>query len=153
MRRSLPETFHAHSGGERIALRPYARLAMLGMILLASATVGAYIADYMTTYAIATLHMQPNVAFAATVVVGLCGATFDLLSGALSDRFGRKPMMIVPGILLLVSIVPAFYAIERYRTPATLLGATALLTSLGALSSGPMVIWLTESFPAGIRSG
>jgi MHS family citrate/tricarballylate:H+ symporter-like MFS transporter len=155
MRRSLPETFHAPDAADRkhIAFRPYARVAIIGAMLLASATIGAYITDYLTTYAIATLHMQANIAFAATVAAGLGGVAFDLVSGALSDRFGRKPVMIVPGILLLLSIFPAFYVISRYRTPATLLGAAAILSSLMNLSACPMIVWLTESFPAAIRSG
>jgi MHS family citrate/tricarballylate:H+ symporter-like MFS transporter len=155
MRRSLPETFHARDAckRERIPLRPYLPVAVLGLMLLASATIGAYIGDYMTTYAIATLHMPAHVAFAATVVVGLCGVVLDLVSGALSDRIGRKRMMLTPGVLLLVSILPAFYAISHYRTTATLLGATAVLSSLLALSAVPMVVWITESLPAAIRSG
>jgi MFS transporter, MHS family, citrate/tricarballylate:H+ symporter len=155
MRRGLPETFHAAPGGkrERIPLRPHLPVAIPGLMLLASGTIGAYIGDYMTTYAIATLHMPASVAFAATVVVGLCGVALDLVSGALSDRFGRKPMMLIPGVLLLVSILPAFYAISRYRTLATLLAATAVLSSLLVLSSVPMLVWITESLPAAIRSG
>jgi MFS transporter, MHS family, citrate/tricarballylate:H+ symporter len=154
VRRSLPETFHAPDGGkrERTSLRPHLSVAVLGVMLLASATIGTYITSYMTTYAIATLHMPVNVAFAATVVVGLCGVAFDLVSGALSDRIGRKPMMLVPGLLLLVSILPAFYVIAHYRTTATLLGATAVLSSLVALSACPIVTWLTESLPAAFRS-
>jgi MFS family permease len=155
MRRSLPETFHAPDGGkrERIPLRPYLSVAALGLMLLASASIGIYIASYLTTYAIATLHMPANIAFAATAVVGLCGVAFDLVSGALSDRIGRKPMMLVPGVLLVLSILPAFYVIAHYRTAVTLLGATAVVASLAALSACPIVIWLTESLPAAIRSG
>jgi MHS family citrate/tricarballylate:H+ symporter-like MFS transporter len=154
MRRSLPETLYAPEGGkrERVPLRPYLPVAVLGLLLLASSTIGTYIASYMTTYAIATLHMHANVAFAATVVVGLCGVAFGLVSGALSDRIGRKPMMIVPAVFLIVSIFPAFYLIDHHRTTATLLGATAVMYSLLVLSSCPIVIWLTESMPAAIRS-
>jgi MFS transporter, MHS family, citrate/tricarballylate:H+ symporter len=155
MRRRLPETFHAPDGSRRqqVPLRPYLWVAFLGLLLLASGTIGTYIGAYMTTYAIATLHMPSNVAFAATVVVGLSGVVFDLPSGALSDRIGRKPMMLIPGALLLILILPAFHVISHYRTTATLLGAIAVLSSLSALSSGPIVIWLTESFPAAIRCG
>src|ERR1700730_12859679 len=124
MRRSLPVTFHA------------------------SGTIVNYILTYMTTYAIATLQMPGSLAFTATIVVGLSGVLLDLVSGALSDHFGRKPMMLIPGVLLLVSILPAFYAISHYRTMATLLAATALLSSLLSLCAGPMVIWITESLPA-----
>jgi MHS family citrate/tricarballylate:H+ symporter-like MFS transporter len=155
MRRGLPETLHAPAGGkrERIPLRPYLPVALLGLMLLASGTIGSYIGEYMTTFAIATLHMPANAAFAATVVVGLCGVLLDLVSGALSDRIGRKQMMLLPSVLLLVSILPAFYAISHHRTTATLLGATAVLSSLLALSTVPMIVWITESLPASIRSG
>ena len=54
---------------QSVSLRPYLPIAIIGLLLLASATIGNYILAYMTTYAIATLQMQGNVAFAATVVV------------------------------------------------------------------------------------
>lgn len=155
MRHKLPETFYADADAksDRVPLRPYLSIAIFGMILLASATIGTYIASYMTTYAISTLHMPANVAFAATVVVGLAGLTFDLVSGGLSDRIGRKMVMIVPGVALLLLIFPAFYVLDHHRTTAVLLGSTAVLYSLLALSTGPILIWLTESLPAAIRSG
>jgi MFS family permease len=107
----------------------------------------------MTTYAISTLHLPAHIAFSATIVVGLSGVTVDLLSGALSDRYGRKPMMLIPAALLLVSILPAFAMINHYRTPAVLLVASAVLASLTNLSACPMVTWLTESLPSSVRSG
>lgn len=155
VRRNLPETFHTAMGtvGERISLRPYLSVAAIGLVMLGSATIGNYIGNYMTTYAIATLHMPANVAFSATIVIGLSGVAFDLVAGRLSDRFGRKPVMIVPGLLLLVLIFPAFTLLERYRSMSALLGTSAVLMSLSVISSGPVVIWLTESLPPAIRSG
>jgi MHS family citrate/tricarballylate:H+ symporter-like MFS transporter len=155
MRRNLPETFHPPepSARQRVPLRPYLPLAVIGLMLLGSGTISNYVANYMTTYAIATLHMNANIAFMATIVVGLGGVVFDLVSGSLSDRVGRKPMMIVSGFLLLVTIFPAFYVISHYRTAATLLGATAVLSSLMAVNVTPIITWLTESLPPAIRSG
>jgi MHS family citrate/tricarballylate:H+ symporter-like MFS transporter len=155
VRRSLPETLHAteHAKSERVPLRPYIPVAVIGVMLLGSGTIGTYISNYMTTYAIATLHMSAKIAFAPTVVVGLCGVAFDLVSGALSDRFGRKPVMLIPGVLLLFSIFPAFQVISHFRSMAALVGATAVLATLLDLSVIPMVTWLTESLPASIRSG
>jgi MFS family permease len=155
MRRGLPETFHAHNSRERerISLRPWLSVAVIGLLLLGSGTIGVYIGDYMTTYAIATLKMPANIAFAATVVVGLCGVVFDLPSGALSDRFGRKPVMLIPACLLLILILPAFYTISHYRTPTTFLGSIAVLSSLMSLWTVPAIVWITESLPAEIRSG
>jgi MFS family permease len=154
MRRSLPETFHTQPGGksEHVPLRPYLPLALFGLMMLACSTIGAYIGDYMTTYAIATLHMTANIAFAATVVVGLSGVVFDLFTGAMSDRIGRKRMMIIPGVLLLVLILPGFYLISHHATTIVFLATIAVQASLAAMSAGPTVVWLTESLPASIRS-
>ncbi|MGB6544744.1 MAG: MFS transporter, partial [Candidatus Acidiferrales bacterium] len=155
MRRSLPETFHTRDNGkrERVPLRPHLPIAVLGLMMLASGTIGIYTLSYMTTYSIATLHMRANAAFAATIVVGACGVALNLWSGALSDRIGRKPMMLAPSILLLALVLPAFYVITHYPTTAALLCATAVLASLHALCVSPIVTWLTESLPAAIRSG
>lgn len=154
VRRSLPETLHrtAQTGTEHVPLRPYLGVAAIGVMLLGSGTIGTYVGTYMTTYAIATLHMSVKIAFAPTIAFGLCGVIVDLLSGALSDRVGRKPVMLVPGVLLLVSIFPAFQLISRLRSTAALLAATAGLAVLLHISVVPMVTWLTESLPAAIRS-
>lgn len=157
VRRNLPETLHdahqAGAAGEQTPLRPYVPVAVFGLMLLGSGTIGTYISTYMTTYAIATLQMPAKIAFAPTVVVGFCGVAFDLVSGALSDRFGRKPVMLVPGILLLFSVLPAFHLIARYRTTFVLLAATGILATLLDLSVCPMITWITESLPPSIRSG
>ncbi|HEX4003515.1 MAG TPA: MFS transporter [Candidatus Acidoferrales bacterium] len=155
MRRSLPETYQAAGEGkrERLALRPFLSIAVLGLMLLASATISTYVRSYMTTYAISTLHMRANVAFGATVIVGLCGFVFDLLAGSLSDRIGRKLVMLIPALLLLVLIFPVFHMILHYRSTLTLLGGIAVLSTLATISTCPVVIWLAESLPAPIRSG
>ena len=155
VRRNLPETFQAkdHGTSGPVPLRPYLPVAVIGLMLLGSGTIGTYIGNYLTTYAIASLHMPANAAFGATVVFGFCGVAIDLVGGALSDRVGRKPVMLVFGALLLVCIFPAFHAIARYRSTAALLGATALLSLLLDLAVVTMITWLTESLPAGIRSG
>jgi MFS transporter, MHS family, citrate/tricarballylate:H+ symporter len=155
IRRSLPETFPAHAGGnrERVPLRPYLWVAVIGLIVLASGTIGTYLKNYMTTYAIATLHMPPSAAFAATIVAGFTGVCVDLVSGALSDRVGRRMMMLVPTGLLLVAILPAFSIISHFRTTAALLGATFVLSIFSSTAACIMVIWLAESFPKAIRSG
>jgi|SRR5579872_125003 len=155
IRRSLPETYSAHEGGvrERVPLRPYLWVAVIGLTVLASGTIGTYLKNYMTTYAIATLHMTPTAAFAATIVAGFTGVCVDLVSGALSDRVGRRIMMLAPTGMLLVSILPAFSIISHFRSTAALLGATFVLSIFSSTATCIMVIWLAESFPKAIRSG
>jgi MFS family permease len=70
----------------------------------------------------------------------------------LSDRFGRKKLMIWPRVLFLVLIIPGFIWIDRARSGAVLIGVTALLTSLASLGNGVSLVCLTEAIPKHIRS-
>jgi len=78
---------------------------------------------------------------------------FEALSGWLSDRFGRKPVMIVPGILLVLSILPCFWVLSHWRGVWTMYGAEAVMAMFAAVSSVPVIVTITEQLPAHIRSG
>jgi len=165
MRRSLPETLHAADDaalapdatkGETTAktgLRPYTALIVYGLMMLTSGTIGSYVGSYMTTFALTTLQLPATVAFGVIIVNGGFNVIFEPISGLLSDRFGRKPVMLIPGFILLVTILPAFWLISHYRTTFVFYAAIATVTMLAALSSPPVVTTLTESLPKGVRSG
>ena len=149
---TLPQTLDVSPvgrGSQAVSLR----LIVCGLGALAAATIATYIVNYMTTYASATLHMKDRLAFSATVVAGLCVAVFSLVGGALSDRFGRRALMIWPRAALLVAIWPAFAWVGLRRDAPALLGATALMASLGALNSTPILVCLAEALPGRVRSG
>jgi MFS family permease len=97
--------------------------------------------------------MRADVAFGTTVIVGLTDFCLAPVGGWLSDRYGRKPAMMVPWVLLFVLVVPAFAVITRFPTPATLLGMTALLAVMNTFGSAPVLVSLTEALPVSVRSG
>lgn len=158
MRRNLAETLDV--AATRPAAAPsepwmpsYRRVALLGLAMLAAATTTNYVLDYMTTYANATLGMPERLALGATVMVGLCGLVCDPLSGWLSDRVGRKPVMVVPWVVLLLVILPAFWLLGRERSGVALFGVTAVLAIASTLSTGTVLVAVTESLPTRVRSG
>lgn len=165
IRSRLPETLHAAddaalapdatagklSSAGRI--RPYLAVIIFGLMMLTAGTIGSYSNSYMTTYALNTLHMPATVAFGVIIVGGAFSVPFELLSGFLSDRFGRKPIMIMFSAMLLVSVLPAFWLISHDRTTLTFYGASAWLNTLAALGSTPVIVTLTESLPRSVRSG
>jgi MFS family permease len=165
IRKSLPETLHAADDAalapdattgdisRHARLRPYLKVLACGLLLLASTTIGNYVLDYMATWSLATLHMAANISFGVTVVTSLIAVCVDPVSGWLSDRFGRKPVMIAPFVLMVLLILPAFWLVSHFRTPLVLyvlMGALSVLFSLGA---PPIIVSLTESLPKSIRSG
>jgi MHS family citrate/tricarballylate:H+ symporter-like MFS transporter len=165
LRRALPETLHeaddaafapdATTGAMtlREKLAPYSLLIVLGLMLLGASTIGTYTVNYMTTYALTTLELAATVSFGLTIVNGLVFIVFDALGGYLTDRFGRKPVMLIPGTILVVAIVPCFWLIGQANSIWVLYGAEALMVMLLALAYVPVIVTLTESLPKSIRSG
>jgi len=154
LRRSLPETLEESDGdAPPVPAKSYLRLAVLATLILAPLSVSTYLLSYLTTYAIQTLQMPATLAFGAPIALGICGILFDPVGGWLSDRIGRKPVMIVPWALLLLTVVPAFYALEHYRTAGALwllAGALQILTTAAVTSA---IVLLTESLPKSVRCG
>jgi len=154
IRRSLGETLQRdEEPGESPPVRKIAVVAIAGMLLLAGATIGTYTVDYITTFAQHALHMDAKIAFGATVVLGVTMTSFNLVSGWLADRYGRKPVALTAWLLLFLAGIPAFLVMAQYRSAATLLPMTALLALLMGLLTPASVTLFTEALPARIRAG
>ena len=153
LRRRLEETLTPSLGPilERSAVS-YLGLAVVGVLLFGASTISVYTLNYLTTYAQTTLHMNAQVAFAATVVLGLTSCVFAVVSGLLSDRFGRRPVALAALAVLLLATGPAFMLMLQSRTAGMLFIATGGLAVLAALGNGAMMVMVTESVPAHLRA-
>lgn len=158
LRSRLPETFPARraaaAGAEgRPPLRPYALVIGCTLLLLATSAISAYVLNYLASYALATLHMAASRAFSISLVASLCQVVMLPLSGWLSDRFGRRPIIRTGYLLTLLLVAPAFALISRHP-PAPLLYATVgLLATCSAFGRAPIIVSLTEALPSAVRSG
>jgi MFS family permease len=156
IRRGLPETLFEPEPGAapaRGGLRPHLGVIAVGLFMLGGAAIANYTLDYLTTYAATTLRMPAGLALGATVVLGICGTLIDPIGGLLSDRFGRKRVMMIPWALLCVTAIPIFMVITRFHNAAALYGGSALMQTLLALSAPAVLIAVTESLPKSVRAG
>lgn len=155
MRRSLAETLTAHDAPPATSAerRSFAIVIIAGLLLLASGTVSNYSLDYLATYAQTTLGMATTAAFGSTIALGLTGVITDLAAGWLVDRFGRKRVLVVPWIALILLAVPAYMIVAHFRTSTSLIAMTALLSLLLGGTSVPSLVLFTEALPAHIRAG
>ena len=156
VRASLPETLHHPEPAAKthladVDLPGHARTIGLGLAMVMSFTTSTYVMNYMTTYALHTLNMKPAVAFGASVVNGAVGIVFTLIGGALSDRIGRKWVMLAPRGLFLLATFPAFFLIAHNRDAVTLYLATGLIGALSSMSIGAALINLTEAIRKPVR--
>jgi MHS family citrate/tricarballylate:H+ symporter-like MFS transporter len=165
LRHRLPETLHAADDaalapdatlgtlGLSARIGPYLPIIAFGLVLLSSGTIGSYVLEYLTTYALDTLHLPAGVSFGLVVVTSICAITFDPISGRLSDRYGRRRIIIIGYTLTLVSVFPAFWIVNRYPSPWIVYTMMGLIAALFALGTPPVIVALTEALPKKIRAG
>jgi MFS family permease len=132
---------------EHGALMVFCLLAVMGM------TISNYIIkNYMTTYAIHTLKMSEDIGMLASLVAGAAAAVGAVVAGALSDRYGRALLMIVPRALFVLAAYPCFAVITHLVSPLALLSMIAVLSTLQAMSGAVIILVLPECFPRTVRS-
>jgi MFS family permease len=155
LRRMMPETLEKQKAAPSwgAALGQQVRLLVLSVLIILGGTVSTYVGIYMTTYAIATLHLPPSTALAATVVGGLATTVFALLGGWLGDLYGRRAVMLAPRVLTAVVTVPSFLLLNAFPNVVTLYVATVALTALTAMSGAATLTAIPELLPASVRAG
>jgi len=163
VRRTLPETRHHdepkldvhpdhdESAGQLAVLAGHWRVILLGVGLIAGATISTYVFNFMTTYAQATLHMGVRTAMLIALTNGAAGFTASLLGGWLSDRYGRKPLMVWPRVVFLLLIWPTFMLVVKIREPALLLALMAGLNFVANIALVPAFVALVEALRKDIR--
>ncbi|MBA8877356.1 MFS transporter [Phyllobacterium myrsinacearum] len=137
----------------RDALRDHPRGIASGFGVTILWTVCTYVLlFYMTTYAVKQLNIPLADAFVATTVGGLVLMLGCPIAGALSDRVGRKRLLLAAAIAIGVLIYPLFVWVNASPNLMTLAIVQAILGLLLAAFTGPAPALLAEQFPAGLRS-
>ena len=89
------------------------------------------------------------------VAVALALATpFFVVFGALSDRIGRKKIMMAGNLIAALSYYPIYQAMKAYSDPINEVALTALVfiqVMFVTMVYGPIAAFLVEAFPAKIR--
>ena len=161
IRRGLSETESFRNAQGRAApksgmfalFRHYPRQAFTVMLLTAGGTLAFYAYSiYMQKFLVNTSGFSREV---AAQINGGTLVVFMLLqpaAGALSDRIGRKPLLIGFGILGLVCTYPLFATLETTRDPVLafllVLGGLVIVTGYTSINA----VVKAELFPAHIRA-
>ncbi|HYI64024.1 MAG TPA: MFS transporter [Allosphingosinicella sp.] len=133
--------------------RDHPRQAFLVMALTAGGTLAFYAyTTYMQKFLVNTSGFGREAASQVMTAALFLFMCMQPLAGALSDRVGRKPVMVTFGVLGMVLTVPIFTALETVEDPiaAFALVFAALLIVTGYTSINAVV--KAELFPAHIRA-
>lgn len=154
LRNCLDETLHTASQDDAPppARRGVRWIALVGFLIIVSATVGSYGLSYLTVYAQSTLHMTTDFAFAGTIFFGLAAVIADLAGGIASDRFGRKPVMLLGSLALVLTLIPAFYWLNASPTMLVLGMVSFWLSTFVTFGTAAAIIGFTEALPVCNRS-
>lgn len=82
------------------------------------------------------------------VILEICAIP---LMGALSDRIGRKPVYLLGALLIVLSIVPFFLALQQNSYWLTQIAMIVALTLGHSMCYAPQASWFPELFPTHIR--
>ncbi|MGF6771035.1 MHS family proline/betaine transporter-like MFS transporter [Paraburkholderia sp. GAS199] len=137
----------------RKLFREHSRVIATGVLTTIGGTAANYIVlFYLSTYAIRILHLPMSsalwAAWTAAVVTVICSP----FAGALSDRVGRKRVLFISRVMLIVAVYPAFAIINAAPTVPVLLSVVAVLAVFVAFTAVPNIVMLPEMFPREIRA-
>ncbi len=142
---------------ERVSLtglwRDHRRSLLACFGLVVAGTIMYYVVlIYMPTYAKTQLKIPLGDAFAAQVAGLLCLTVAIPFFGVLSDRIGRKPILLVAMLCFFVLPYPLFAWLQAEPTALRLAIMQILLCTTVAIAFGPLSTALAEQFPVHTRS-
>ncbi|HVS61456.1 MAG TPA: MFS transporter [Gemmatimonadaceae bacterium] len=129
------------------------------LVVLFGATAGQavvwYTGQFYALLFLQTVLKVPLVTSYVIVAVALLlGAPLFVFFGSLSDRIGRKKIMMTGNLLAALLYVPIYHAMKLYSNPVNAVALTALVfvqVVFVTMVYGPIAAFLVEAFPARIR--
>lgn len=160
IRRSLEETPEFQKRKHRPSLGQVLRsigenfgLVLAGTAMVVMTTVSFYlITAYTPTFGKNELHLSDFDSLLVTMCVGLSNFVWLPVMGAVSDRIGRKPLLLAATVLALVTAYPMLSWLVAEPSFARLLEVELWLSFLYGSYNGAMVVALTEVMPADVRT-
>jgi MFS family permease len=160
LRRSLQETdeFVARKHKPNISeilhsLTASWQMVIIGMMLATMTTVSFYmITAYTPTFGNSVLHLASIDSLIVTLCVGASNLLWLPVMGTLSDRMGRRPLLVVFTTLMLVTAYPVMLWLVREPSFSRLLAVELWLSFIYGSYNGAMVVFLTEIMPVSVRT-
>lgn len=129
------------------------QIVLIGMMMVTMTTVSFYfITAYTPTFGKDVLNLSSIDSLIVTLCVGVSNLIWLPVMGSVSDRLGRRPLLIVFTVLMLVSAYPALSWLVSAPSFSRLLIVELWLSFLYGSYNGAMVVSLAEIMPVQVRT-
>jgi MFS family permease len=160
LRRSLQETDefiarkHRPSTAEILrSLSANWAIVLIGTMMVTMTTVSFYmITAYTPTFGSSVLHLASTDTLIVTLCVGASNLFWLPVMGTISDRVGRRPLLIGCSVLMLITAYPVMLWMVSTPSFSRLLAVELWLSFIFGSYNGAMVVFLTEIMPLTVRT-
>jgi MFS family permease len=129
------------------------RIVVTGVAMVLMTTVSFYtITAYTPTFGKNILKLSQSDALLVTLCVGLSNLIWLPLMGSLSDRVGRRPLLLIFAGVAILTAYPAMAWLVDQPSFVKLLIVELWLSFIYAGYNGAMVVHLTEIVPVAVRT-
>ncbi len=129
------------------------RIVILGMMIaILTTTTFYFVTVYTPTFGKTVLKLTTQDALLVTLLVAVTNFFWNPVGGAVSDRIGRKPVLLTIACLSLVTAYPALHWLVAAPTFAKLLAVEMMFSFYFGVYSGTMLGALVEIVPAHVRT-
>ncbi len=129
------------------------KIVGLGVLFSTMTTVSFYlITAYTPTYGIEVLHLTSTQSLMVTCCVGLSNFFWLPMGGAISDKVGRRPLLILITVAAILTAYPAMLWLVSSPSTTRLLIVELWLSIFFGVYNGAMIPHLAEIMPPEIRT-
>ncbi|KXV45629.1 citrate-proton symporter [Acetobacter tropicalis] len=129
------------------------RVVSTGLLMVLMTTTSFYvITAYTPSFGSAVLHLSTTDSLVVTLCVGMTNFLLLPVFGALSDRIGRKKLLITSTVLAILTAYPAMSWLVAAPSFLRLLTVELWLAIIYSIYNGAAVVYLTEIVPPRIRT-
>ena len=159
LRRKLAETKEFEQRPHRPSMKEvFATLAqnwgvVIGGVLLVAMTTASFylITVYAPTFGKKVLHLSTADSLLVTLCVGISNFIWLPIGGALSDRIGRRPLLVAMTALAIATAYPALSLLAHAPSFVNMLLVLLWLSFMYGIYNGAMIVALTEVMPVKVR--
>jgi len=131
----------------------HSRIIVRGVAMVLMTSVSFYtITAYTPTFGKEILRLTHSDALLVTLCVGLSNLLWLPVGGSVSDRIGRRPVLIAFATMAVLTAYPAMLWLVTAPSFNRLLCVELWLSFLYAAYNGAMVVYLTEIVPVAVRT-